>query len=112
MEDCSTIFDDLDTPICSSITYDETLAQEFEPLDKGTTPVGVVRGNMVCSDMRIVCAFDSDKVGVSFLVDWIEWSEDYGRSYFLIVEYQRNCSGRYKPHECKYFLFVRWPRRK
>ena len=69
MEDCSTIFDDLDTPICSSIACNADLAQEFEPFDKGMTPVGVVRGNMVCPDMRIVCAFDSDKVGVSFLLD-------------------------------------------
>lgn len=59
MEDCSNFFDNLDSPICSPITFDAELAQEFKPLDKGTLPVTFVRGNMVCPDMRIVCAFDS-----------------------------------------------------
>ena len=60
MEDSYTILDNLDetTQIC----YDSELEQEFEPLEKGTIPVEVVKGNMVCSDMRLICAFGSDQV--------------------------------------------------
>lgn len=40
----------------------EDLAREFEPLEKGVSPITQVQGNMVCNEMHIVCAFDSDKV--------------------------------------------------
>ena len=60
MDECIDILSDLDN--CSSANLDSELAKEFEPLEKGVNPVTVVHGNMVCSDMRIVCAFDSDKV--------------------------------------------------
>lgn len=67
MDECVDIFNDLDSSNCTPIAFDSELAKEFEPLEKGVNPVTVVHGNMVCSDMRIVCAFDSDKVG-SFIV--------------------------------------------
>lgn len=62
MEEISHIFDNLDTPENSPVALDEELAKDFEPLSKGTLPVHTVQGNMVCSEMRLVCAFDSDKV--------------------------------------------------
>lgn len=60
MEEAAHIFDNLDTPSISPVTIDEELAPEFEPLAKGTRPVKTVQGNMVCADMRLVCAFDSE----------------------------------------------------
>ena len=60
MDECIDILTDLDN--YSSSTLDTELVKEFEPLEKGVNPVTVVHANMVCSDMRIVCAFDSDKV--------------------------------------------------
>lgn len=47
-----------------AVSIDAEIAKEFEPLEKGVLPVGSVTGNMVCSDMHLVCAFDSDRVGV------------------------------------------------
>ena len=60
MDDTCNIFDNLDEN--TQIFCDRELEQEFEPLEKGTIPVEVVKGNMVCSDMRLVCAFGSDQV--------------------------------------------------
>lgn len=62
MEESGHIFDNLDAPASSPVSLDTEMAKEFEPLEKGVSPVRVVRGNMVCSDMHLVCAFDSDKV--------------------------------------------------
>lgn len=62
MEEITHIFDNLDTPENSPVALDEELAKDFEPLSQGTMPVHTVQGNMVCSEMRLVCAFDSDKV--------------------------------------------------
>ena len=81
MEEAAHIFDNLDTPSISPVTIDEELAPEFEPLEKGTKPVKTVQGNMVCSEMRLVCAFDSDQVR-SRLSFEIERTRHHGRSHF------------------------------
>lgn len=54
-------FDDMDLYNIPDALF-EDLAREFEPLEKGVSPITQVQGNMVCNDMHIVCAFDSDKV--------------------------------------------------
>ena len=64
IEETGHIFDNLDKPTASPVSIDAEIAKEFEPLEKGVLPVGSVTGNMVCSDMHLVCAFDSDRVGV------------------------------------------------
>lgn len=64
MEDTGHIFDNLDMPAVSPVSINAEIAKEFEPLEKGVLPVGSVTGNMVCPDMRLVCAFDSDRVGM------------------------------------------------
>ena len=46
------------------VAVDEDLAKDFEPLAPEQKPVRTVQGNVVCSEMRLVCAFDSDKVGM------------------------------------------------
>ena len=81
MEEAAHIFDNLDTPSISPVTIDEELAPEFEPLAKGTRPVKTVQGNMVCADMRLVCAFDSDQVTQCVLSE-LERSRRHGGPYF------------------------------
>lgn len=88
MEFGTCIFEDLD-PNNASITYDEEFTREFEPLEKGVSPVTVVQGNMVCNDMHIVCAFDSDKVLLSIYLS-IEWPRNNGRSYLSFIINTRN----------------------
>ena len=46
------------------VAIDEELAKDFEPLSPEQKPVRTVQGNVVCSEMRLVCAFDSDKVNM------------------------------------------------
>ena len=88
MEEAAHIFDNLDTPSISPVTIDEELAPDFEPLEKGTKPVKTVQGNMVCSDMRLVCAFDSDQVGKRVPCE-IERPRHHGRSHFSPAVHQR-----------------------
>ena len=66
----------------------EDLAREFEPLEKGVSPVTQVQGNMVCNDMHIVCAFDSDKVCLLALrvecrMEEMQWKIEYRFCYPL-----------------------------
>ena len=66
-EETSHIFDNLERPVTYGYTLvavDEELAKDFEPLAPEQKPVRIVQGNVVCSEMRLVCAFDSDKVSV------------------------------------------------
>ncbi|KAK8831194.1 hypothetical protein WA577_003365 [Blastocystis sp. JDR] len=71
IEETGHIFDNLDTPTASPVSIDAEIAKEFEPLEKGVLPVGSVTGNMVCSDMHLVCAFDSDRNGRETMEDRI-----------------------------------------
>lgn len=107
MEEAAHIFDNLDTPSISPVTIDEELAPDFEPLEKGTKPVKTVQGNMVCSDMRLVCAFDSDQVGMNIPCE-IEWARHHGRPHFSPAVDQRlgGRSGESRSEE-QHFLSVR-----